>query len=61
MTARIRIGESKHMKMALMKMTGYEIESTMDDLRNIQSIADKFSDILDEEQKFRNRKTQECQ
>jgi hypothetical protein len=49
------------MKMVLMKMTDYEIESTMDDLRNIQSIVDKFSDILHEEQKFRNRKTQECQ
>jgi hypothetical protein len=42
-------------------MTDYEIESTMDDLRNTQSIADKLSDILYEEQKFRNRTTQECQ
>ena len=49
------------MKIALSKMTGYEIESTIDDLRNIQSIADKFSDILYEEQKCRIRKTQECQ
>ena len=49
------------MRIALSKITGYEIESTIDDLRNIQSIADKFSDILYEEQKFRNRKTQECQ
>jgi hypothetical protein len=36
--------------MALMKMTDYEIESTIDDLRNTQSIADKLSDILYEEQ-----------
>jgi hypothetical protein len=45
MMARIRIGESKHMKIALMKMTDYEIESIMDDLIIIQSIADKFSDM----------------
>ena len=43
--ARIRIGESKHMKIVLMKMTDYEIESTMDDLIIIQSIADKFIDM----------------
>lgn len=42
-------------------MTDYEIESTIDDLRNTQSIADKLSDILYEEQKFRNKTTQECQ
>ncbi|HKG30180.1 MAG TPA: hypothetical protein VKA91_02820 [Nitrososphaeraceae archaeon] len=45
MMARIRIGESKHMKIVLMKMTDYEIESTMDDLIIIQSIADKFIDM----------------
>jgi hypothetical protein len=42
-------------------MTDYEIESTMDDLKNTKRIADKLSDILFEEQKFRNRTTQECQ
>lgn len=37
MMARIRIGDSKYKIKIARKMTDYEIESTMDDLRNIQS------------------------